>query len=47
MKYHLQRQKLTGRDSSKAFLASSIPDLQFDSFSIKIDGPYLKVNAEE
>tara|TARA_B110000503_G_scaffold136694_1_gene219533 strand:- start:289 stop:453 length:165 start_codon:yes stop_codon:yes gene_type:complete len=36
---------ITGSDSFKPFLTSSIPDLEFDSFAINIDCSNFEVNT--
>lgn len=36
---------LTCCNCTESLLTSSIPDLQFDPFAIKLYGPYLEINA--
>lgn len=42
---YLPSQELTCGDCSEPFLTSSIPDLKLNPFAIKLNGPYLEVNA--
>lgn len=42
---YLPSQELTCGDCSKPFLTSGIPDLKLNPFPIKLNGPYLEVNA--
>lgn len=42
---YLPSQELTCGDCSEPFLTSGIPDLKLNPFAIKLNGPYLEVNA--
>ena len=39
------RKSLTGGDGAETFLTSSVPNLELDTFAIKLNGSDLKVNA--
>lgn len=37
----------TSCDGSEAFLTGRVPNLQFDSFPIQVDGSYFEINARK
>lgn len=41
----IRNDELTSGDCSKTFLTSSVPNLELDTFAIKLNRSYLKVNA--
>jgi hypothetical protein len=40
-----RRSSLTSGDGSKTFLTSSVPNLKLDTFAIKLNSSYLKINT--